>query len=144
MKKLKEKLQERGSTSGTYLKTVKPWTDADDIIFRQEVESRYRDRTPPQDLDEKLDMQRVHREEMEVWALRELGKPLPEIEEWIISFILWYRRMIERNRVHMRWLDYCLCGAKGKLPPIRSDIESEITCQDCKNIFSREIETRRN
>jgi hypothetical protein len=145
IKKQKEKLrtlEERGKTSGTYQRTVEPWTDTDDISFRREVESRYRDRTPPQALDEKLEMQRVRRPEMETWAQKELGKPLPEIEEWAIDFILWYRRMVERNRVHMRWLDYCLCGARGKLPPIRSDIESEITCQDCQSIFRRKIGSR--
>lgn len=128
---------QRGKVSGTYTKTIAPWTVDDDTAFRREVESRYRDRTPPQALDEKEEMQRVRREEMEEWALKTLHKPLPETEEWAVDFVLWYRRMVARNRVHMRWLDYALCGAKGKLPPIKSDIESEITCPTCKEIFSR-------
>lgn len=126
----------RGKASGTYTRTIHAWRPEDDAAFRREVEARYRDRTPPQAGDEKNEMQRVRREEMESWAKETLKKELPETEEWAIDFVLWYRRMVSRNRVHMRWLDYALCGARGKAPPIRSDIESEITCPTCKEIFA--------
>ena len=122
-------------SSGTFAKTD-PWTDKDEVLLRHEVELRYRDRTPPRSPEEADPRDRVTLEEMWVWALEKVTRTPPRTEAWEDAFYAWYDTMVERNPVHLQWLDrFALCGAKGEMPPIRTTSEDLVTCQVCKAVF---------
>ena len=73
------------------------WTDKDTELFREEVERRFRERTPPKDIYDILVEGRVTRSEMRTWAKDNLGKPVPELDlEWMTDFAKWYKRMARR------------------------------------------------
>lgn len=134
------RLQEpaRGHSSGTYAKTPSgAWSRDDEAALRAEAEDRFRERTPPAPGDPKDESVRVTRDELDVWARSVLGRGLPDAPEWGLDFAVFYRKMVRRNRVHMTYLEFALCGARGRARPIRSEVEGEVTCDVCREIFSR-------
>lgn len=73
------------------------WTDAHTKLFHQEVERRFRARTPPKRIDETDLRTRVNRAEMRSWALKRFGIMPPELDlEWGAKEVRWQRRMIRR------------------------------------------------
>lgn len=124
-----------GKSSGTYVKTLREWTADDDAAFRSEIETRYRERTPPITPRYRDAMSRVSREEMEDWAIKVLYKPLPQTDEWALDFVTWYQKMMKQNQVHANWLQGALCGFRGRKPAILTSEEASITCDICREIF---------
>lgn len=73
------------------------WTNEDTELFQEEVERRFRSRTPPKHMDEVQPEGRVTRSEMRSWALEVLKKPVPELDlEWLKAHARWYKRMAKR------------------------------------------------
>jgi len=123
--------------SGTYTKTA-PWSDREEVLLRHEVEIRYRERTPPRSSADQNPRERVSLEEMLLWSMETQGKIPPQTDIWEKKYFEWYDLMVERNPVHQTWLDdFALCGAKGEMPPLRTGVESEVTCENCKLVFGR-------
>lgn len=121
--------------SGTYPKTTL-WEAKDEVVLRHEAELRYRDRSPPRSEETVNPRDRVTLEELWVWSLENLGKLPPRTAVWEEQFFEWFDLMVERNPVHLAYLDeYALCGAKGEMPPLRTEVESEVTCPMCRAAF---------
>jgi hypothetical protein len=73
------------------------WDDAKEKVLRVEIERRFRERTPPRDIEAVLPESRVGRGEIRGWIKEQVGELPPMTDqEYLYQHALWHRRMIRR------------------------------------------------